>query len=130
MALARISERDILAFGSDPGVSLLPRAGGALGGAGDEADRSGVPDEVGHLADEEEDLFPEGARHVTQRGARSRLGLAQARGSVAPAHLQGEVCRHRVFLAHAQLVVGARRSPLGLDLVHDARELETTLASL
>ncbi len=35
---------------------------------------------------------------------------------------------HRVALAHAELVVGARRAPLGLDLVGDAGQLEAALA--
>src|SRR5262249_23568382 len=56
-----------------------------------------------------------------------RLGLVQARGAPASAHLEREMRGHRIALADVELVIGAGRSPLGFHPEGDAGELQAAL---
>src|SRR5439155_680568 len=78
--------------------------------------------------EEEQRLVPQRVGHLAQARRHAGLALPQTRGATAAAHLEREMGGHRVALAHTELVVGAGRAPLGLDVVRDAGQPEAALA--
>ena len=86
------------------------------------------PETTYQALEEEQRLVPQRVGHLAQAHRHAGLGLPQTRGATAAAHLEREMGGHRVALAHAELVIGAGRAPLGLDVVRDAGQPEAALA--
>src|SRR5438094_190866 len=102
---------------------------GRLGGRrAREQPRGRAPHEVREAPEQQHRLVPERAAHLPDRRRDARPALLELERPVAAAHLQRQVRRHRVGLAHGELVVGSRRAPLGADLMDDAGELQAPLA--
>src|SRR4051812_39546170 len=104
------------------------RIGWWLRRPGEESGRD-APHEIDDLRGEQAELVPHGAREVPEGRAEGGGGFLELERSAAAAHLERQVRRDGILLAHDELVVGAGGTALGFDPVRDAGELQAALAA-